>query len=330
MYIEMRMKIYEWTPFLTAASPPPGKTQQLNYPKDSNQRAAFQVNPQWTPHPQNCLKQQNTLVCLGNNFSAGTNYVCKQNWWQLPRSNLQPFLRSYINKSLDRSLRKRLEFNMSQELGKLEFIRVVPTILRAGQGREPMSGEAEKVWASDRAVLMSIELELTCVWADWSSDWTGSEEPPAPTEQHSCHLGPRGWTTHVSPAEIFNILHNMLNFGKRKWQGQSKVFKTFRYCQKTIFLKWYYPLLWMSFTKICHLLEDQPNKLWEALIWNENSQLDLKICDLHFGWQNSAVFELAMVWPKKFITIVFSPKIVNCWSFVNGAVEGPEYGKDRI
>lgn len=86
----------------------------------------------------------------------------------------------------------------------------------------------------------------------------------------------------------------------------------------------------MSFTKICHSLEDPPNKLWEALIWNENSQLDLKICDLHFGWQNSAVFELAMVWPKKFITIVFSPKIVNCWSFVYGAVEGPEYEKDRI
>ena len=125
---------------------------------------------------------------------------------------------------------------MSQELGKLEFIRVVPTMMRAGQGREPRSGQGERAWAGVGAVLMLIELELTCcVWADWSSDWTGSEEPRAPTEQHSCHLGPRGWTTHVSPAEIFNILHNMLNFGKRKWQGQSKVFKTFRYCQKTIF-----------------------------------------------------------------------------------------------
>ena len=46
----MRMKIYEWTLFLTAASPPPGKTQQLNYPKDSNQRAAFQVIQQPQKH----------------------------------------------------------------------------------------------------------------------------------------------------------------------------------------------------------------------------------------------------------------------------------------
>ena len=157
---------------------------------------------------------------------------------------------------------------MSQKSCKLEFIRVVPTMMRAGQGREPRFRESLSRW---RSCLMSIELELTCcVWADWSSDWTSCEEPRAPTELHSCHLGPRGWTTHVSPAEIFNILHNMLNFGKRKWQGQSKVFKTFRYCQKTIFLKWCYPLLWMSFTKICHSLEDPPNKLWEALIWNEN------------------------------------------------------------
>ena len=42
LHIEMRMKKYECTLFSTAASPLPGKTQQ-NYPKDSNQRAAFQV-----------------------------------------------------------------------------------------------------------------------------------------------------------------------------------------------------------------------------------------------------------------------------------------------
>ena len=145
---------------------------------------------------------------------------------------------------------------MSQETGKLGFMRVVPTMMRAGQGKEPRPGQAERAWASGGAVLMWIELELTwCVWAGWSSDWTGSEELRAPTEQHSCHLGPRGWTTHVSPAEIFNILHNLLNLGKRKWQGQSKVFKTFKWCQKTtFFFKWYYPLLWMSFTKICYLL----------------------------------------------------------------------------
>ena len=79
MYIEMRMKIYEWTLFLTAASPPPGKTQQLNYPKDSNQRAAFQVNPQWTPQstPPKLLKAAKHTSVFGKQL-LGRNKLCVQ------------------------------------------------------------------------------------------------------------------------------------------------------------------------------------------------------------------------------------------------------------
>ena len=73
MYIEMRMKIYEWTLFLTAASPPPGKTQQLNYPKDSNQRAALQV----IHHPPKLVKAARHISVFGKQILS-RNKLCVQ------------------------------------------------------------------------------------------------------------------------------------------------------------------------------------------------------------------------------------------------------------
>ena len=73
LHIEMRMNKYECTLFLTAASPLPGKTQQLNYPRDSNQRAALQV----IHHPPKLVKAARHISVFGKQL-LGRDKLCVQ------------------------------------------------------------------------------------------------------------------------------------------------------------------------------------------------------------------------------------------------------------